>query len=141
MKFKPPNATNPYKIKTHASTLFSPPSLPIEGKTVFVKKTNFKPKLRTQTSPTQKPKSKLQNLRRRDYSAEDMVGKKKSFLKRLKGESLRWKYLAAAAFKWKRLAFPTSFFNDVAFKILSLFEAVFLVLTACFFYLMCGCRF
>ncbi|CAJ1935800.1 unnamed protein product [Sphenostylis stenocarpa] len=69
-----------------------------------------------------------------------MVGKKRSFLKRLKGESLRWKYLGAA-FKWKRLSLPASFFNDVAFKILSLFEAVYLILTAAFFYLICGCRF
>ncbi|KAG4999624.1 hypothetical protein AAZX31_08G081200 [Glycine max] len=71
-----------------------------------------------------------------------MVEKKRSWLsKRLKRESLRWKYLGAA-FKWKRLSsLPVSFFNNVAFKILSLFEAIFLVLTACFFYLMCGCRF
>ncbi|KAG5029220.1 hypothetical protein AAZX31_05G119100 [Glycine max] len=64
------------------------------------------------------------------------------FSKRLKRESQRWKYLGAAIFKWKSLSsFPVSFFNHVAFKILSLFEAIFLVLTACFFYLMCGCRF
>ncbi|ESW30935.1 hypothetical protein PHAVU_002G194700 [Phaseolus vulgaris] len=69
-----------------------------------------------------------------------MVGKKRSFLKRLKGESMRWNYLRAA-FNWKRLSSPASFFNNVAFKILSLFEAVFLILIAAFFYLMCGCRF
>ena len=75
----------------------------------------------------------------------DMVEKNKRsswFSKRLKRESQRWKYLGAAIFKWKSLSsFPVSFFNHVAFKILSLFEAIFLVLTACFFYLMCGCRF
>ncbi|KAK7399777.1 hypothetical protein VNO78_10967 [Psophocarpus tetragonolobus] len=69
-----------------------------------------------------------------------MVGKKRCFFKRLKRESVRWKYLTAA-FKWKTLSLPASFLNHLAFKILSLFETIFLLLTACFFYLMCGCRF
>nr|KYP49655.1 hypothetical protein KK1_028627 [Cajanus cajan] len=69
-----------------------------------------------------------------------MVGKKRWFWKRVKRESWKWKYLWSS-FKSKSLTLPVSFLNDVAFKVVSAFEAVLLVLTACFFYLFCGCRF
>lgn len=67
-------------------------------------------------------------------------GKKRWFFKRLRKESLRWKFLWPA-FKLKRLTLPVSFVNDVVFKVVSAFEAIVLVLTVCFFYLCCGCSF
>ncbi|KAK7359635.1 hypothetical protein VNO77_01597 [Canavalia gladiata] len=70
-----------------------------------------------------------------------VVGKKRWLFKRLRKESLRWKYFWSA-FKWKKFStLPVSFMNDVAFKVVSAFEAILLVLTACFFYLCCGCHF
>ncbi|KAL9452229.1 hypothetical protein AB3S75_008090 [Citrus x aurantiifolia] len=59
------------------------------------------------------------------------------FKRLIKRESLRWKFLG----KWKRLNLQISFFDDVLFKIVSVFEAVVLVATACFFFLCCGCHF
>ncbi|KAJ1396372.1 hypothetical protein SESBI_32591 [Sesbania bispinosa] len=69
-----------------------------------------------------------------------MVGKRRWFFKRLKKESLRWKFMLPA-FKWKRLSLPASFLHDVVFMILSVLEAIVLVLKACFFYLCFGCKF
>ncbi|XP_038723784.1 uncharacterized protein LOC120015427 [Tripterygium wilfordii] len=67
--------------------------------------------------------------------------KKMSFLKRIRKESWRWKFLGPA-FKWKRLNnIRVSFFDDVLFKIISVLEAVVLVATVSFFFLCCGCHF
>ncbi|KAK8575965.1 hypothetical protein V6N13_032722 [Hibiscus sabdariffa] len=55
----------------------------------------------------------------------------------LKKESWRWKYLN---FKWKRLSLRVSFIGDLMFRVASLFEAVYLLSTLCFFYLCCGCQ-
>ncbi|KAL2344087.1 hypothetical protein Fmac_005372 [Flemingia macrophylla] len=67
-------------------------------------------------------------------------GKKRWSLKRVKKEWWKCKYLWSA-FKSKTLSLPVSFFNHLTFKLLSAFEAVLLLLTACFFYLFCGCSF
>jgi hypothetical protein len=74
------------------------------------------------------------------------IGKiRRSFLKKLKKETLRLKFLwsssSSSVFKWNRLTLPVSFMEDVVFKVVSAFEAVVLVLTLCFFYLCCGCSF
>ncbi|XP_044497539.1 uncharacterized protein LOC123219598 [Mangifera indica] len=55
----------------------------------------------------------------------------------IKKESLTWKFLG----KWKRLNLQLSFIDDICFKFLSVFEAVVLVSTLCFFFLCCGCHF
>ncbi|GLU22703.1 hypothetical protein SLE2022_387590 [Rubroshorea leprosula] len=52
--------------------------------------------------------------------------------------SLRLKLLGSA-FKGKRL--HLSFMDDVLFRIVSVFEAIVLVVALCFFYLCCGCHF
>ncbi|KAB2026712.1 hypothetical protein ERO13_D06G205000v2 [Gossypium hirsutum] len=63
------------------------------------------------------------------------------FKRLLKKESWRWKYVLGSAFKWKRLHIHHfSFIDDLLFKIASIFEAIFLVSTLCFFYLCCGCQ-
>ncbi|XP_030972441.1 uncharacterized protein LOC115992393 [Quercus lobata] len=63
------------------------------------------------------------------------------FFKRLRMQTAwRWKFLGSA-FKWKRLNLQLSFVDDVLFRILSVFEAIVLVATLCFFYLCCGCHF
>ncbi|KAJ9135892.1 hypothetical protein P3X46_033017 [Hevea brasiliensis] len=56
-------------------------------------------------------------------------------------ESWRWRWrFLGSAFKWKRKHFQLSFVDDVLFKIVSVFEAIVLVATLCFFYLCCGCH-
>ncbi|KAJ9153202.1 hypothetical protein P3X46_026667 [Hevea brasiliensis] len=56
-------------------------------------------------------------------------------------ESWRWRWrFLGSAFKWKRIHFQLSFVDDVLFKIVSVFEAIVLVATLCFFYLCCGCH-
>ncbi|KAL5771995.1 hypothetical protein ACOSP7_011600 [Xanthoceras sorbifolium] len=62
------------------------------------------------------------------------------FKRLLKRESWRWKFLGSS-FKWKRLNFHLSFIDDLLFKFVSVFEAVVLVATLCFFFLCCGCHF
>ena len=54
--------------------------------------------------------------------------------------SVRWKYLGSA-FKFKPLNLQLSFYDDVVFKIVSVFEAIVLALSIGFFYLFCGCSF
>ncbi|KAL5577193.1 hypothetical protein UlMin_018892 [Ulmus minor] len=54
---------------------------------------------------------------------------------------LRWKFLFGSAFKWKRVNLKLSFFDDVLFRVVSVFEAIVLVITVGFFYLCCGCNF
>ncbi|KAL2930732.1 Transient receptor potential cation channel subfamily V member 2 [Bienertia sinuspersici] len=58
-------------------------------------------------------------------------------------EAWRWRVLSSGfRFRWKRLnMIKFSFFNDVYFKIISAFEAVFIVSSLCFFFLCCGCHF
>ncbi|KAK7319289.1 hypothetical protein RJT34_04008 [Clitoria ternatea] len=71
----------------------------------------------------------------------DVVVKKRGFFKRLKKASRRWKYLFSS-FNWKSLAiFPVSLLDNLLFKFLSAFEAILLLLTACCFFLCCGCHF
>ncbi|KAI4298243.1 hypothetical protein L6164_031824 [Bauhinia variegata] len=64
------------------------------------------------------------------------------FFKRLRKESsLKFKLLGSA-FKAKKVHFlPVSFARDLIFKVVSVFEAIVLVLKLSFFYLCCGCRF
>ncbi|KAF3449907.1 hypothetical protein FNV43_RR05986 [Rhamnella rubrinervis] len=72
-----------------------------------------------------------------------MMGKKRwlLFFKRLRKQpAWRWK-LFGSAFKWKRLNIQVSFVDDVLFKIVSVFEAIVLVINVSFFYLCCGCSF
>ncbi|XP_042477215.1 uncharacterized protein LOC122058642 [Macadamia integrifolia] len=66
--------------------------------------------------------------------------RKSGFFKKLNKRSwpLRFRLYP---FQWKRLGFQLSFVEDVLFKIVSVFEAIFLVTTLCFFYLCCGCHF
>jgi hypothetical protein len=63
-----------------------------------------------------------------------------SFFKRLRSERQRWSFFGSG-FKWRRLNLQLSFVDDVLFRILSVFEAIVLVATLCFFYLCCGCHF
>ncbi|KAL5054699.1 hypothetical protein RYX36_035381 [Vicia faba] len=55
-------------------------------------------------------------------------GKRRRLLKKLRKESLRLKFLwpSSSLFKWNRLTLPLSFMDDVVFKVVSAFEAVFL---------------
>ncbi|GMN43300.1 hypothetical protein TIFTF001_012504 [Ficus carica] len=83
-----------------------------------------------------------------------MMGKKRwMFFRKLKKESSsssatpppspppkRWR-LFGSAFKWRRLSLQLSFFDDVLFRVVSVLEAVVLVITLAFFYLFCGCHF
>jgi hypothetical protein len=63
------------------------------------------------------------------------------FFKRLRRETWRWN-LVGTAFKWRRMnLLQMSFLDDMIFRILSVFEAIVLVATLCFFYLCCGCHF
>ncbi|PSS02944.1 Poly(A) polymerase catalytic subunit like [Actinidia chinensis var. chinensis] len=64
------------------------------------------------------------------------------FFKRLgkKGSSKCWWRFRSSGFRWKKLSFRNWFVDGFLFKIVSLFEAVFLVGTLCFFYLCCGCH-
>ncbi|XP_074269690.1 uncharacterized protein LOC141592774 [Silene latifolia] len=78
--------------------------------------------------------------------ATNSTTKKSCFAKKLMNiEAWRWKVLSSRGifrFKWKRLnAMKFSFFHDIYFKIVSIFEAIFLVSTLCFFFLCCGCHF
>nr|DAD33832.1 TPA_asm: hypothetical protein HUJ06_012683 [Nelumbo nucifera] len=68
------------------------------------------------------------------------MGIKRWPFKKLGKYSWPWRF-RSSGFRWKRLDFHLSFFDDVLFKILSVFEAIFLVSTLCFFYLCCGCHF
>ncbi|KAJ6894989.1 hypothetical protein NC652_028663 [Populus alba x Populus x berolinensis] len=63
--------------------------------------------------------------------------------KRLKlKESWGWRLkFMGSAFKWKRLNLQLSFFDDLIFKLVSVLEAIVLVITLCFFFLCCGCHF
>jgi len=57
-------------------------------------------------------------------------------------ESWGWRLkFIGSAFKWKRLNIQLSFFDDLIFKLVSVLEAIVLVITLCFFYLCCGCHF
>ncbi|KAL9391686.1 hypothetical protein Peur_015606 [Populus x canadensis] len=70
--------------------------------------------------------------------------KRKMWLfKRLKmKESWRWRLrFLVSAFKWKRLNIQLSLLDDLLFKIISVLEAIVLVITLCFFFLCCGCHF
>jgi hypothetical protein len=72
--------------------------------------------------------------------------KRKMWLfKRLKmKESWRWRWrlrFLVSAFKWKRLKIQLSLLDDLLFKIISVLEAIVLVITLCFFFLCCGCHF
>ncbi|KAJ7968901.1 putative Transmembrane protein [Quillaja saponaria] len=69
-----------------------------------------------------------------------MGGKKSWFFKKLRKESWRLKFLGSAL-KRKRLNLPVSFMKDVIFKVVSVFEAIVLVMNLAFFYLCCGCSF
>ncbi|XP_031407162.1 uncharacterized protein LOC116215555 [Punica granatum] len=73
-----------------------------------------------------------------------MMGRWKrwALLKRLRKETaMKWKLLGA--FRWKRMtsSIRVSLFDNVLFKILSVFEAIVLVSTVCCFYLCFGCHF
>ncbi|GFP94913.1 hypothetical protein PHJA_001635700 [Phtheirospermum japonicum] len=68
------------------------------------------------------------------------------FFKRLNkkgggGGVRRWKLKTSAGFRWKRKFNLHYWLVDVIlFKIVSIFEAIFLVAKLCFFFLCCGCR-
>ncbi|CAK7350247.1 unnamed protein product [Dovyalis caffra] len=77
-------------------------------------------------------------------SSNSSSKKRKMWLfKRLKlKESWRWRLkFLGSAFKWKRLNIQLSFFDDLIFKIVSVLEAIVLVIPLCFFFLCCGCHF
>jgi len=68
-------------------------------------------------------------------------GKRRACLKRLRKESLRLKFLLtsrSSAFNWNRFTLPDSFMDDVVFQILSVIEAIVLVISLCFLYFRCG---
>ncbi|PRQ20573.1 hypothetical protein RchiOBHm_Chr7g0229651 [Rosa chinensis] len=73
-----------------------------------------------------------------------MLGKKRWFLfrrsMRKESWSVRWKYLGSA-FKFRPVNLQLSFYDNVVFKIVSVFEAIVLELSIAFFYLCCGCSF
>ena len=73
-----------------------------------------------------------------------ILGKKRWLLftrsMRKESWSVRWKYLGSA-FKFRPLNLQLSFYDDVVFKIVSVFEAIVLALSIAFFYLCCGCSF
>ncbi|GMP47952.1 hypothetical protein CsSME_00015479 [Camellia sinensis var. sinensis] len=62
-------------------------------------------------------------------------------LKKVKKELWPW---SLSDFKWKKPNFQLqkiSIVDDLLFRILSVFEAIVLVSTLCFFFLCCGCHF
>ncbi|KAF5954828.1 hypothetical protein HYC85_007684 [Camellia sinensis] len=62
-------------------------------------------------------------------------------LKKVKKELWPW---SLSDFKWKKPHFQLqkiSIVDDLLFRILSVFEAIVLVSTLCFFFLCCGCHF
>ncbi|KAK4271815.1 hypothetical protein QN277_020450 [Acacia crassicarpa] len=73
-----------------------------------------------------------------------MEGKRKvfkvGFFKKLSRHSSRLKFYWSAL-RWKRIHLPVSFMDNVVFRIVSLFEAIVLVLSLAFFYLYFGCHF
>ncbi|KAF5811304.1 hypothetical protein HanRHA438_Chr04g0189571 [Helianthus annuus] len=65
------------------------------------------------------------------------------FFKRLHGKTRKglWKRFGTPGLRWKTKFNIRQWFVDrVLFKILSVFEAVVMVSTLCFFYLFCGCH-
>ncbi|KAL7212613.1 hypothetical protein ACSBR2_015323 [Camellia fascicularis] len=50
-----------------------------------------------------------------------------------------WRF-RSSGFRWKGLNFRHWFVDGFLFKILSVFEAILLLGTLCFFYLCCGCH-
>ncbi|KAJ6979412.1 hypothetical protein NC653_027533 [Populus alba x Populus x berolinensis] len=73
------------------------------------------------------------NSSRRSKSSKKWLKLKESWGWRLK--------FMGSAFKWKRLNLQLSFFDDLIFKLVSVLEAIVLVITLCFFFLCCGCHF
>lgn len=65
---------------------------------------------------------------------------KVGFFKKLSRHSWKLKFYWSSL-RWKRVHLPVSFMDDVVFRIVSLFEAIVLVLSACVFYLFFGCHF
>ncbi|KAL3851465.1 hypothetical protein ACJIZ3_013347 [Penstemon smallii] len=58
------------------------------------------------------------------------------------GSAWRWKSKSSAGFRWKRrFNLHLWFVDHFLFKIVSVFEAIFLVSTVCLFFLCCGCHF
>lgn len=91
-------------------------------------------------SPLNQPKTATTTTTTRTNSAT----KKKWSAKRLMSkEAWRWRVLSSGfRFPWKRLhMIKLSFLHDFLFKIVSTFEAIFLVSSLCFFFLCCGCHF
>ncbi|XP_010241319.1 PREDICTED: uncharacterized protein LOC104585959 [Nelumbo nucifera] len=68
------------------------------------------------------------------------MGRKRWSFKNLGKYSWPWRF-SSSAFRWRRLNFHLFILDDVLFKIISVFEAIILVSTLCFFYLCCGCHF
>ncbi|KAL3833622.1 hypothetical protein ACJIZ3_008358 [Penstemon smallii] len=57
------------------------------------------------------------------------------------GGSWRWKPKSSAGLRWKKGFNLHNWFVDrFIFKIVSVFEAIFLVSRLCFFFLCCGCH-
>ncbi|CAA3000896.1 AF211538_1Avr9 Cf-9 rapidly elicited 180, partial [Olea europaea subsp. europaea] len=53
----------------------------------------------------------------------------------------RWKFKSSTGLRWKRrFSLHLWFVDDILFKIVSIFEAIILVATLCFFFLCCGCH-
>ncbi|KAL8460885.1 hypothetical protein ACS0TY_031603 [Phlomoides rotata] len=69
------------------------------------------------------------------------------FFKRLNkkgnGAGFRWwKLKSSAGLRWKkRFNLHIWFVDDILFKIVSVFEGIFLVSTVCVFFICCGCHF
>ncbi|CAA3014509.1 AF211538_1Avr9 Cf-9 rapidly elicited 180, partial [Olea europaea subsp. europaea] len=58
------------------------------------------------------------------------------------GGSSRWKFKSSTGLRWKtRFSLRLLFVDNILFKIVSIFEAIILVATLCFFFLCCGCHF
>ncbi|KAK9706933.1 hypothetical protein RND81_07G161800 [Saponaria officinalis] len=79
-------------------------------------------------------------------TATNSTTKKSWFVRKLMNkEAWRWRLLSNGGIlkiKWKRInMIKLSVFHDIYFKIISTFEAVFLVSTLCLFFLCCGCHF
>lgn len=69
------------------------------------------------------------------------MGKKRGFFGKISDEC-KWSWkLVSCGFRWmRRLRLQLSFVDDVVFRIMYVVEAIVLVATLCFFYLLFGCH-
>ncbi|KAL5716427.1 hypothetical protein ACHQM5_018117 [Ranunculus cassubicifolius] len=72
------------------------------------------------------------------------MGKKTWGIKKKMSSKRSWwpwrRLFTSKGFQWKRLDFKRSFYDNVIFGVISVFEAIFLVGSLCFFFCCCGCH-